>query len=115
MKNQSLPPLTPEPAAGRPSPPFRTENLDFAAALLASRDLRYLRTEPSGDGRVCFAFLDSEGRGPALEIDYASGRFTPLDPAALFRCKGVLQDSLRNVRNGYERQTAYLQSRGARG
>jgi hypothetical protein len=90
------PPLTREPIAAHV---FRTEGLDLSAALMASRALAYAGAEPVGDGRVVFRFLDPENRGAQLEVDYATGQLPKVDAMVLFRCKVILQDTLREVLN----------------
>lgn len=52
---------------------FATKRLHFAIFLHASGLLRYLRTEPSADGKLRFVFRDEQRSGSKLELDFERG------------------------------------------
>ncbi len=97
-----LPPLQPEPAAG---PVFRTEALNFSAALIASKLLTYQRTELlPGNHTVVFVFADPERAGLAWELKYQMNQFPGVAPNLLFAAKSYLQDRMAECKqNGGHR------------
>jgi hypothetical protein len=52
---------------------FATKRLQLAIYLHASGQLPFLRTEPSGDGKLRFVFRDDQRSGSQLELDYERG------------------------------------------
>ena len=54
---------------------FSTKSLQLAIFLHASEALPFLRTERDRDstGKVNFIFLDDDGRGPQLQLEYNRG------------------------------------------
>jgi hypothetical protein len=73
---------------------FATEDLPFAAYLNASRKLRFLACQASGNGRIAFVFADPNNEGDQLHLSFESGAECPA--AALY-------DSIRHLRRVMDR------------
>ncbi len=87
-------------------PPFRTEELPFAAYLHASHRLRFLGCEPVGEtGRVSFVFADPVNEGEKLIVEFESGAECP---AAAF------YDSIRHLRRVMDRTGSKEQNESPR-
>jgi hypothetical protein len=56
---------------------FATKRLQFAIYLHAGGQLPFLRTEPSGDGKLRFVFGDDRHSGPQLELEFDRGATVP--------------------------------------
>ena len=52
---------------------FATKSLQLGIFLHASGQLPFLRTEPSGDGKVMFIFRDDRGQGQQFQLEYSRG------------------------------------------
>jgi hypothetical protein len=71
-----------------------TEDLPFAAYLHATRHLRFVSCEATGNDRVAFVFADPNNEGDRLHLEYESGAECP---AAAF------YDSIRHLRRVMDR------------
>jgi hypothetical protein len=82
------PPSTAPPATENP---FRTQSTSFAAALVASDQLRYSRAELHENGReVVFVFEDPFAQGDDLHRRFDAGMFPRVEPRVLFSARGFL-------------------------
>jgi hypothetical protein len=83
---------------------FSTKSFQLAIFLHASDSLPYLRTEPDSDarGKVNFIFLDDDGRGPQLQLEYNRGAAVPA--RNIFASQTFLRQQMtginENLKNG---------------
>lgn len=78
--------------------PFRTQSTSFAAALVASDQLRYSHTELHANGRdVVFVFDDPYAQGEVLHRRFNAGMFSRVEPKLLFSARGFLTDEMARL------------------
>jgi hypothetical protein len=76
---------------------FTTKRLQFAIYLHASSLMPYVRTEPSGDGKLRFVFHDDQGAGPQLELEYERG--ATVSARDLFSSQTFLRRQMSDAEN----------------
>ena len=87
--------VPPEPTES----PFRTLSTAFAAALVASDSLRYLRAERNDVGCE-FVFDDPHGQGDVLHRRFDAGMFPRVEPKLLFSARGFLMEEMSRLQGG---------------
>jgi hypothetical protein len=78
--------------------PFRTMSTSFAAAIVASNQLEFLRAELAANGReVVFVFEDPLAQGDDLHRRFDAGMFSRVEPKVLFSARGFLMDEMARL------------------
>jgi hypothetical protein len=77
--------------------PFRTLSTSFAAALVASDQLQYLRAELANEREVVFVFDDPHAHGDDLHRRFEAGMFPRVEPKVLFSARGFLVDEMARL------------------
>jgi hypothetical protein len=76
---------------------FATKRLQLAIFLHASGQLPFVRTEPSGDGKLRFVFRDDQRSGSQLELDYERG--ATVSARDLFSSQTFLRRQMSDAEN----------------
>jgi hypothetical protein len=79
-------------------PTYRTQNIGFVAAALASDIMGYVRVEAVNQSQVVFTLTDRGERGSELERQFRHGVFPKVNPKLFLDARAFLQDEIVRMR-----------------